>query len=69
MGDIFLERLRAHDLVMYSVSCPLNPGQFRDIRGLGCYEVPGSATRVGWSESGGRTQVNRLGPNDLYGLW
>jgi len=27
MGDMFfLERLRAHDLVMYSVSCPLNPG-------------------------------------------
>jgi hypothetical protein len=36
------------------------------MRGLGCYEVPGSATRVGWSESatrvgwsesGGRTRL------------
>jgi hypothetical protein len=43
MGDMLLEKLRAHDLVMYRVSCPLNlansgvtryPGQLPESGGI-----------------------------------
>jgi hypothetical protein len=47
MGDMSLVKLRAHDLVLYRVSCPLDPGYSRDIRGRRCHWVPGWASRVG----------------------
>jgi hypothetical protein len=31
MGDMFDEIVRAHDLVMYRASCPLNLEQYRDV--------------------------------------
>jgi hypothetical protein len=47
VGDMSLVKLRAHDLVLYRVSCPLDLRYYQDIRGRRFHWVPGSATWVG----------------------